>query len=217
MSEQISVIIADGHPLFRNRLRQVIEAGAGLRILGEAGSGDAALKLILQKIPDTAILDVDIPVKDAFNITKEVRRLNIATEIILLTIYTEESKFDAAMAAGIKGYVLREDVGDGITEAIRAVAGGNHYVSPSISKYLEHWNDRMKSFENRHRHLTGLTPAERRILKLISENRTSKEIAGLLHISPRTVENHRTNIAQKLGLRGSHSLLRFATEHRSKF
>ncbi len=215
MSEQISIIIADDHPLFRKGLRQVVDGDPSLRIVGEAGSGDAALKLIRELCPQVAILDVDMPVMNGLKVTEELRTLELPTEIIILTMYKEEDMFNSAMDLGVKGYVLKEHAAEDIVQGIRTVAGGDYYISPLISTFLVNRNDRVSAFEQKYPFLTHLTPTERKVLGLVAGKKTSKEIAEILHVSYRTVENHRGNISQKLGLRGSHSLLKFAIENKS--
>lgn len=215
MSEQISIIIADDHPLFRKGLRQVVDGDPSLRIVGEAGSGEVALKLIRELCPQVAILDVDMPVMNGLKVTEELRTLELPTEIIILTMYKEEDMFNSAMDLGVKGYVLKEHAAEDIVQGIRTVAGGDYYISPLISTFLVNRNDRVSAFEQKYPFLTHLTPTERKVLGLVAGKKTSKEIAEILHVSYRTVENHRGNISQKLGLRGSHSLLKFAIENKS--
>jgi DNA-binding NarL/FixJ family response regulator len=133
-------------------------------------------------------------------------------EIIFLTMYKEEALFHEAVALGAKGYVLKESAAAEILEAIHAVAAGAHYISPSLSGLLV---KNATAPNGATSGLASLTPTQRRILKLIASDRTSKEIASDLGLSPRTVENHRTHINARLGLQGSHSLLKFAFENKA--
>ena len=216
MSNEIRVTIADDHPIVRKGLVQVIEAESGLTVVGESGDGNAALSQIGELKPDVAIVDIDMPEKDGFAVAREVLRTGLPVRLIFLTIHSEEDMFNEALDLGALGYVLKESAVSDIVAAIRTVARGQHYITPSISGFLVNRGRRAASFEAKNPSLNELTPAEQRILKLIAEDKSSKEIGELLFISHRTVENHRTNICQKLGLSGSHALLRFALKHRSR-
>ena len=215
MTDEIQIIIADDHPIVRRGLVQVIEAEPHLKVLAEAGDGIEALRQIRDLKPAVAILDIDMPGMGGFDLGREVRKNSLAVAIIFLTIHSEEDMCNEAMDIGALGYVLKESAVSDIVAAIRTVARGQHYITPSISGFLVNRGRKTASLEKKNPNLNDLTPSERRILKLIAEDKSSKEIGELLFISHRTVENHRTNICQKLGLSGSHALLRFALKHRS--
>ena len=214
-STDIRVVIADDHPIFRRGLRQILEADRHLVIVGEAADGEQALDLIRTSRPHVAVLDVDMPGKNGIAVAGEVRALGLDVAIIFLTMHKNERFFNAALDIGVRGYMLKETASLDIVEGIRAVADGRSYVTPALSDYLI----------NRHRSNAGggdgapvslLTPTERRVLRLVAEYKTSKEIADALFISVRTVDRHRANIAGKLDLTGVHALLQFATEHKSE-
>ena len=137
------------------------------------------------------------------------------TKVIFLTMYKEENIFDEAMDLGIKGYVLKESAADDICECIRLVANDNYAISPLISNFLVKRLSKNNDLKKDKPGINYLTPSERKILKLISLNKSSKEIADELFISYKTVEAHRTNISKKLNLQGSLSLVRFALENKS--
>lgn len=215
MSERIKVLIVDDHPLFRQGLRQVIEADSRFQLVGEAGDGAAALQLIQEKKPDIAVLDVNLPKFSGLEVTRQLQEKRVPTRVIILTMYKEEETFNRALDLGVKGFVLKENAVEDILNSLVTVAGGEHYLSPSISSYLVRRRGRAEELAARKPGLDDLTKAERRVLKLIAEKKTSKEIGAELFISPRTVEAHRANISSKLDLRGSHSLLQFALENRA--
>jgi DNA-binding NarL/FixJ family response regulator len=215
MDGKIRVLIVDDHPLFRQGLRQVVAGDPRFELVAEAGDGDAALRLIQEKKPDVAVLDVNLPALSGLEVAGKLRGKRLPTRIIILTTYKEEETFNRAMDLGIRGFVLKENAVQDILDGIAAVAGGHHYISPSISGYLVQRRTRAESLATRLPGLEDLTRAERRVLTLIAEKMTSRQIAAELFISPRTVEAHRANICGKLELRGSHSLLQFALEHRS--
>lgn len=216
MEVELKVLIADDHPVFRRGLREVIEEDAGLLVVGEAGDGVAAIKLVEDLRPDVAVLDIDMPGMNGFESAKEIKRRNLPVEIVFLTMHKDERMLIEALDAGVRGYVLKDSAVADIAACIRAVARGEHYLSQTLSNLLVNRSLRQTSFDKENAGLRGLTPTERRVLALISENKTSKEIAAELFISHRTVDNHRTNICHKLNLTGSHALLKFALEHRSQ-
>jgi DNA-binding NarL/FixJ family response regulator len=215
MTVPVTIMIADDHPLFRKGLRQAIEAEPSFRIVEEVKDGESALRKMIDLRPAIAILDIDMPGRNGFEVAKEAAKLSLPVSIIFLTMYKEEDMFGAAMDLGIKGYVLKENAGSDIMDAIRVVADGRYYISPLISDFLVRRGEQSRLVRKQHPLLESLTPSERRILKLISENSTSKQIAELLNVSPKTVENHRLNIVKKLNLQGAHSLLKFALEHKN--
>jgi DNA-binding NarL/FixJ family response regulator len=215
MPAKITVLIVDDHPLFRSGLRQVIESDSCLELIGETGDGETALKLIQEKNPDVAVLDVNLPTLSGFEIARKLQEKNLPTRIIILTMHKDEETCNRALDVGAKGFVLKENAVEEILKAIAAVADDGHYLSSSISGYLIRRRNRAEMLAAKKPGLEDLTKAERRILKLVAEKKTSREIAAELFISPRTVEAHRANICAKLVLTGSHSLLQFALENRS--
>lgn len=215
MAKVITVIIVDDHPLFRAGLRQVIENDPRFELLAESGDGSAALDLIQAQKPEVAVLDVDLPGLSGLEIARQLREKKSPTALVILTMYKEEETFNRALDLGVKGFVLKENAVQDILNGLAAVANGGHYLSPSISGYLVSRHQKSQALAARKPGLEDLTKAERRILKLIADKKTSREIAAELFISPRTVEAHRANICDKLELHGSHSLLQFALENRS--
>lgn len=215
MKRHIKVLIVDDHPLVRGGLRQVICNDGRFELIGETGDGEQALQLIKEKKPDVAVLDVNLPGMSGLEIAQRLQSMSSPTRVIMLTMSKEEDLCNRALDNGARGFVLKENAVEEIVKAIAAVAEGEHYLSSDISGYLVRRRDRVERLAREKPGLEQLTKAELRILKLISQKKTSREIAAELFISPRTVEAHRTNISSKLGLRGSHSLLQFALENRS--
>jgi DNA-binding NarL/FixJ family response regulator len=215
MTDEIRVAIADDHPLLLKGLRQVLEANPNMKVVAEAGDGEALISQIEKTRPQIAIVDVDMPKKDGFAVAKEVKAREMPVDVVFLTIHNEENIFHAAMDLGIKGYILKDGALIEIADAIRTVVAGQFYVSRPLTAYLVHRRNRTQALLERKPGLEGLTASELRILHMIAENKSSKEIGAELCIHYRTVENHRVNICQKLGLRGTNSLLRFALEHKS--
>jgi DNA-binding NarL/FixJ family response regulator len=213
---EIRIVMADDHPIVRQGLRLMIEANKTMTVVAEAGDGETALELIEQHKPDVAVLDIDMPKMDGFAVAREIAQKSLAVEIIFLTMHSEEEIFQAAMDLGVKGYVLKDSAVTDIVNSIKAVAEGRPYLSPELSSLLLKRRRRTEELEKEQPGLHDLSPTERKILKLIAEDKTSKEIAAELFISYRTVETHRANICKKLDLHGSLALVKFAVTHKSE-
>jgi DNA-binding NarL/FixJ family response regulator len=216
MNRKVRVLIADDHPIFRQGLRQIIDTAPQLEVVCEAADGEQALKWLQGPGADVAVLDLTMPVKDGFAVARAVREQRLPVPLVLLTMHKDEHYLNAALDLGVRGYVVKDSAATEIIQCIRAVASGQEYVSPTLSSLLIRRSRRAAALAEQQPALTGLTPTERRILKLIAEGQTSREIAALLNIGVRTVEHHRNNVALKLGLRGSHALLKFAVQHQSE-
>jgi DNA-binding NarL/FixJ family response regulator len=216
MSEKTRVYIVDDHPVFRHGLRQIIQSDPAFEVAGEAGEDAKALTEIQKIRPAVVIIDVRLPQQGGLELLRALRGLRPCPACIMLTMHGEESTFNAAMDVGARGYVLKEDALELVLLGLKAVAAGSIYLSPAISGWLVRRQQRTSALKEEKTGFTSLTATERRILQLVGENKTNKEIAGELFISPRTVETHRSNICQKLELQGVHKLLHFAIEHRSE-
>ena len=216
MDRKVRVLIADDHPIFRRGLRQIIETASQLRVVGEAADGEQALQWLQGERVDVAILDLTMQVKDGFAVARGVRDQRLPVALVLLTMHKDEHYLNAALDLGVQGYVLKDSAATEIIDCIHAVAAGHEYVSPALSSSLIRRSRGAAALAEQKPALSELTATERRVLKLIAEGQTSREIATALHIGVRTVEHHRNNIALKLELHGSHALLKFAVQHRSE-
>jgi DNA-binding NarL/FixJ family response regulator len=215
MGSDIRILIADDHPIFRQGLRLVIEAHRGLTVVAEAADGNLALECLRAGDIAVAVLDVTMPVKDGFAVAREARERRVAAALVFLTMHKDEHYLNAALDLGVRGYVLKDNATTEIVDCIRSVAGGGEYISPTVSSFLIHRRTRAANLTEQKPALEQLTPAERRILRLVADGLTSREIAGQLGLGVRTVEHHRNNVAVKLELRGSHALTKFALKHKS--
>lgn len=209
------VIIADDHPIFRQGLVKVIQETEEFELVGEAENGKKVLELLDSLRPAIAVIDIGMPLMDGLEVIRTANSRGFEGSFVILTMFKDEEYFREAMDLGVRGYVLKESASSELLHCLRAVTTGRHYISSAFSDLLL-----MKPKEGLEQ--TGpvlpankLSPTERRILRLIAENKTSKEIAEELHISFRTVNNHRAHICTKLKLEGPHRLLQFAMEHRS--
>lgn len=214
MDEEIRILVADDHPIVRKGLRFSIEEDPGLKVVGEAADGQAALELIRKLRPQIAVLDIDMPKLDGLAVARELTRQKLDTKIIFLTFHADEDLFRNAMELGSKGYILKDSASQEIVAGVRAVASGRSYISSAITEKLL---QPQKAPAAQDGITANLTPTERRIMRLIADGKTSKEIGAELSIHYRTVENHRTNICRKLKLEGegANALLRFALQHKS--
>jgi DNA-binding NarL/FixJ family response regulator len=215
MDREVRVLIADDHPIFRRGLRQIIETAPRLSVIAEVSDGEQALRALQRTEVDIAVLDVTMPVKDGFAVARAAREQRLAVPLVLLTMHKDERYLNAALELGVRGYVIKDSVATEITDCILAVIAGQEYVSPALTSLLIQRGRRAGALAEQKPALAQLTATERRVLKLIAEGQTSREIASALHIGVRTVEHHRNNMALKLELRGSHALLKFAIQHRS--
>lgn len=211
MEKSIQILIADDHPIVRQGLRQVIESDADLEVIAEASNGREALAEIQKHQPQIAVIDIDMPDLDGFQIALGISEKKIAVEIIFLTVHREESFMKKALSVGAKCYVLKDSAVTDIVSAIKAAHQGQSFISPAMMSYLI-----KPQSANSQESIESLTPSERNVLKLIAQYKTTKEIAEILFVSQRTIESHRLNICQKLHLQGSHSLIKFALQHLSE-
>lgn len=216
MNNEVRVLIADDHPIFRQGLRQIIETDRQLKVVAEADDGEQTLERLRATQPDVVVLDLSMPRKDGFAVARQVRAERLTAALVFLTMHKDEHYLNAALDLGVRGYVLKDSAITEIVNCIKAVAAGQDYISPALSSFLLRRGARAQTLTAEKPALAQLTPTERRILKLIAEGQTSKEIAAALNIGARTVEHHRNNIAAKLDLHGSHALVKFAVKHQAE-
>jgi DNA-binding NarL/FixJ family response regulator len=215
MNSEITVLVAEDHPLYLQGLRDLLKSHSGLCIVGEATDGLEAWRRITELKPRVAVLDIDLPGLNGLEIAKRLRDQKAPTAVLVLTMHKQEEIFSEAIDLGIRGFVLKENSPAELLLGIKTVAAGECHFSASVSGFLLNRNARARSLLERTPGLQDLTQCQRAILKRIAEDRTSKEIADELQLSYRTVENHRANICERLKLHGSHSLLKFAFDNKS--
>ena len=209
MNKKIKVIVADDHPLLRQGLLFILNKNENFNIIGQASNGQEALDLIREHKPDIAILDIQMPKLDGFEVAKTVIKEKIEVEIIFLTMFKDAELIKKVIDLGIKGYVLKENAVNDIVNCVESVADGKFFISPQASDILLSQKKEKKKSENE-----LLTPSEKRILILITQDKSSKEIAEELFLSVKTIENHRSNICKKLGITGNSALLIYALKNK---
>jgi DNA-binding NarL/FixJ family response regulator len=214
--KQTRIFIADDHAILRKGLMEIIQSDPEFTICGEAGNGSEALAKIEELRPDIAILDIDMPQRTGIEVAAEIRKKKLKVQVINLTMYDDESFFTKSMDAGVKGYVLKDGTISDILNAVRAVRDGNYYISPLLSSFTISRAHEQAAQSDGTSPLAALTHTERKVLKLISQDKSTKEIAEELFVSHRTIDSHRSNISAKLNLQGQNALLRYAIEHKHK-
>jgi RNA polymerase sigma factor (sigma-70 family) len=206
------VVIADDHPIFRLGLEHVVSRNADLLVVGRTSCGAETLRLLEQERPDVAVVALELPRVDGIALLAEAAARELATRIVVLAQADDERAVRRALDQGAHAVVLRDVAVDELTDAIEAAACGRFYVSGALTHHLVQ-RRRRDSFSDA---LSRLTPSERRVLSMLTEHLTSPQIAERLGISPRTVQNHRANICDKLELRGQNRLLAFALENKGR-
>src|SRR2546425_11695865 len=174
---QTTIIIADDHLIFRQGLRQLIEREPDFHVVAEAADGNRALDLIKTAAPAVAIVDLDMPELDGFSVARSAQQLKLPVKIVILTMHKDELHFNEAINLGIQGYVIKESAATEIIDCIRTVSKGKEYFSPALSSFLL-TRSRRAAQTLAQTGLNELTPTERRILLLLAELKTTKEIAS---------------------------------------
>lgn len=215
MNEKINVLIVDDHPLFRKGLKAELSSQPNIEIVGEAGDAETALNIAKKIRPNVIILDINLPDKSGIEIAREINSFNKEMKIIFLTMYNEEDLFNAAFDAGASAYLLKENAVDEVLTAVTEVNDGANYICNSMGSFLLNRQKKTANLALKNPGIKELSEKEREILKLIAQGKTSKEIADALFVSYKTVENHRSRICNKLGIKGSFPLLKFAIENKS--
>lgn len=208
MSDCKRILIADDEAVVRQRVRRALERSPRLRVIAEASTGTEAWDHVTRLKPDIAIVDIGMPELDGMALARRMRHAGLAVDIVFLTVCAETAMFDAAIALGMKGYLLKHYTGDEILTCVEAVAAGELCASPPV---VTHIVERVQVHAERAPGIAiDLTFRERAILRRIRQHKSSKEIAEQMGISTRTVETHRANICKKLGLHGNYGLNRYA-------
>lgn len=200
----IQVLLADDHQIVRQSLKVLLEK-EGLKIVGEASNGQEAVKIAESLHPDVAVLDVSMSVLNGIDAAKEIQKVSPQTKTIFLTVHDEDPYLLDALRVGAKGYVVKTHAAENLVQAIREASRGGVYLSPEVSRAV------VQAYQNKTELSSEpLSPRERQVLQLIAEGKTTKEVAGVLNISVKTAETHRTRIMEKLDIHETAGLVRYA-------
>jgi DNA-binding NarL/FixJ family response regulator len=199
------VLIADDHGIVRSGLRLLLEREAGIEVIGEAADGSEAREMAIREKPDLAILDVKMPLLTGLQATREIRDQAPEVAVLILSMHDDERYLFEALKAGASGYVLKHQADEDLIDAVRAIERGEPFLTPDAQRSL------IKDVLGRDLERTDkLTPREEEVVKLAAEAHTNREIGEILHLSEKTVENHRSNAMKKLGMRDRTELVRYA-------
>ncbi len=211
----ITVFLADDHAVVRDGLRMLLEAQPDLEVIGTAADGRDAVRQVTQLGPDVAILDIAMPELNGLEAARQILETCPATRVIMLSMHgASEHVFDA-LHMGARGYLLKASAGADVADAVRAVHAGQRYLSQEVMEQVIE-----RSIERHPRQADGasgllarLTGREREVLQLVVEGKSSAEIAGILSLSPKTVETYRSTLMKKLEIKDLPSLVKFAIKH----
>ena len=208
-----TILIADDHDIIRKGLKSILEPRPEYKVIGEAQDGEDALEKAEKLKPDVLLLDISMPKISGLDIIEQVKRRSPATKIIMVSVHKMAAYILKAFKAGAKGYLIKENAADELLLALGRVCAGRTYLSPTASEFLvdEITAGGMDKVLKKEGVLTG---REEDILRLVVEGKSAKEIAKVLFISPRTVENYKNNILKKLTLHKTGDLIKYALEHK---
>jgi two-component system, NarL family, response regulator NreC len=209
MSGRISVVLAHDHQVVRQALHTMLAGEPSLAVIGEGAEGMAAVDLVAQQVPDVLLVCLMAPGLAGLEVVRRVKRLKLATRVVVLAMAGDPAHVAAALASGADGYVGKDASAADLVQAIQEVAAGRRYLNPPFSEQqLEDYSQRAATAGADL--YASLTPRERQVLELAAEGLRNREIAERLGISPRTAESHRAKVMSKLGLRREADLVRFA-------
>lgn len=210
---KLKILIVDDHALFREGLNFILTKHRDIVVIGDANNGLEALEMVRTLNPDIVLLDIGMPKLNGIDTLKQIMNTNKKTNVIILTMHANDQYIHEALASGANGYVIKESASDDLIAAIRAVARGEAYLSPSISKKLiTNYIKGGKKTAIGDSKYESLTQREKEVLRMVSQELTTKQIAKILFLSIRTVENHRNNIMKKLAIHSKTGLIKYAIQ-----
>ncbi len=209
-SAVVRVLLAEDHTLVRKALRSLLEAETDIEVVGEAEDGREAVEQVGQLHPDLVLMDISMPSLNGLEATRQIRQRFPEVKVLVLTMHADEEHIFQILRAGASGYVVKKAAPSELISAIQTVYRGDTFLSPSVSRtvvqeYIR-WAEAMEGEDDYSR----LTPREREVLQLIAEGHSNREMAGMLHISVKTVEGHRANLMDKLDLHSTAELTQYA-------
>jgi DNA-binding NarL/FixJ family response regulator len=212
--EQKSIIIIDDHPLFREGLKTIISRDDRFKVVGEAGTGYEGLEMTKRLKPDLVIVDISLPDQSGIQLTRDLRRFLSETKILIVSMHSKIDYIAEAFQAGATGYVVKESASERLLQGLKSVAKGDYYLDSSVSHAVVEnlMKSPLKAAKITDADYATLTPREQEVMRFLAEGLSSKAVAEKLFISSKTVENHRANIMNKLGLHSTIELVRYAAK-----
>jgi DNA-binding NarL/FixJ family response regulator len=208
------ITLADDHVLLRQGLRRIVEESSELEVVGEAGDGVELIQLLNKSATDMVVLDISMPKLRGIEAVCEIKSQHPGVKVLILTMHRDKEYLYQSLASGADGYLLKEDADTELFSAISRIREGALYTSPSLSKELAAYRRLEGRGDAGHsREDECLSTREREVLKLIAEGKSSREIAEILYISVRTVDHHRANVMDKLKLRRTADLVKYAIQN----
>ena len=214
MAPKKTVLIVDDHPLFREGLKALIERKPVFSVVGEAGTAGEGLQLATELKPELAIVDISLPDKSGIELTRSIRSTLPQTRVLIVSMHSKIQYITEALQAGANGYVVKESAADRLIQGLEAVSRGEYFLDSSLShsvvKRLVDTPEQEVRISDKS--YGTLTAREQQVLRMVAEGRSTKDIAAELFISPKTVDNHRANIMEKLNLHSTIELVRYAAK-----
>jgi DNA-binding NarL/FixJ family response regulator len=207
----IKLIIVDDHQIVRDGIKAMFLVSKGIKIIGEAADYDSLMRLLTKQTPDIIILDISLPGKSGVEITHELKKKNEEIKILILSANTDEESIIEAIKAGANGFLPKDTSKEEFISAINLVFNNEDYFGEKLSKII--YKSYVQHVKTKPEHNTCLSEREIEIVKLLADGLSSKEIADILFISPRTVETHKNNIISKLNLKNNVELVKYAIKH----
>ena len=209
-----TVLIVDDHPLFREGLKTTIRCDTRYEIVGEAGNGSEAMRMVREKRPALVLLDISLPDQTGIELAGEIKRISSETSIMIVSMHSKVDYIVKAFQAGATGYIVKDSAAEKLLQGIESVLKGEYFLDSAVSHKVVR---KLMEFPEKEARITDgaydtLTSREQEIMVLLAEGHSAKDIAEKLFISPRTVENHRSSIMRKLDLHSNHELIRYAAK-----
>lgn len=208
--KQISILLADDHTIVRQGLAKLLEGETSFNVVGEAENGREAVQKTEKLKPDVVLMDIAMPMLNGIEATRQIKKISPQTKVIILSMHSHDRYINELFTLGASGYLLKNSTGTDIIKAIQAAMKGHTYLSPSISRQVVDEYVSMKSRSAEDDRYNTLSNREREVFQMITEGRSTKEIADILCLSPSTVKSHRSKIMEKLQMNNISQLIQFA-------